>query len=68
MLILVRAVANELCAQCPSGVEGSRRVVEGQDGVAGQLVPVPVHGELAGMPLDKTMSLLLYLLMSRNPF
>ena len=56
MLILVRAVANELGPKCPRRIEGGRGVVEGKDGVAGQLVPVPVHGELAGVPLHETVS------------
>ena len=55
MLILVGAVANELGLKCPSRIEGGRGVVEGEDGVAGQLVSVPVHGELAGVPLHETV-------------
>ena len=49
MKILFRAVSQELCAQRPRRVVGGGKVVEGKDGVAGQLIPVFVHRELAGV-------------------
>ena len=51
MMIFFRAIANKLSAKSPSGVEGSSGVVEGEDGVAGKLVPVRVHRELARVTL-----------------
>ena len=51
MMIFFRAIANKLSAKSPSDVEGSSGVVEGEDGVAGKLVPVRVHRELARVTL-----------------
>ena len=51
MMIFFRAIANKLSAKSPSGVESSSGVVEGEDGVAGKLVPVRVHRELARVTL-----------------
>ena len=51
MKILLRAVSKIFCAQSPSRVEGSTRVVESKNGVAGELVPVLVHREWPGVAL-----------------